>query len=310
MGFSALGMRGRLLALAGLNAAALAIVGAVVLLGFGRVEELARSMARGELARVVASADLERSLASASARIALLARSCRDEEADTDWGGFLATFDDIARRDLDLALATEIRLLAPVAGSLMESCQRTRAALARVRGLDARMLAELGGLDALTARAIIEQTLARRDLGHLDQIMLVVSGMRETALLAGKRIAGHVSGGSEADRREADELLADLEIRGLGFFPASPEMAERRTAIVATARLLRVEVDELFEALARFDAALSQALAAKQRIALVTQRLDRVSADRARALDADLRAAIGRFRRTHRVAGEGLCGAG
>lgn len=292
MGFSALGIRGRLLALAGLNAAALAIVGAVVLLGFGRVEELARTMARGELARVVASADLERSLASASARIALLARSCRDEAADTDWGGFLSTFDDIARRDLDLGLAAEIRVLVPVAASLMEYCQRTRASLARVRGLDARLLSELGVLDALTARAIIEHTLARRDLGHLDQIMLVISGLRETALLTGKRIAGHVSGGGEADRRDAADMLADLEIRAQGFFPASPEMAASRSSIVASLRLLRVESAELFEVLARFDAAMSQALAAKERIALLTQRLDRVSADRARALDADLRAAM------------------
>jgi signal transduction histidine kinase len=292
MGFSALGIRGRLLALAGLNAAALAIVGVVVLLGFGRVEELARTMARGELARVVASADLERSLASASARIALLARSCRDEAADTDWGGFLSTFDDIARRDLDLGLAAEIRVLVPVAASLMEYCQRTRAALARVRGLDARLLSELGVLDALTARAIIEHTLARRDLGHLDQIMLVISGLRETALLAGKRIAGHVSGGGDADRRDAADMLADLEIRAQGFFPASPEMAASRSSIVASLRLLRVESAELFDVLARFDAAMSQALAAKERIALLTQRLDRVSADRARALDADLRAAM------------------
>ena len=292
MGFSALGIRGRLLALAGLNAAALAIVGAVVLLGFGRVEELARTMARGELARVVASADLERSLASASARIALLARSCRDEAADTDWGGFLSTFDDIARRDLDMGLAAEIRVLVPVAASLMEYCQRTRASLARVRGLDARLLSELGVLDALTARAIIEHTLARRDLGHLDQIMLVISGLRETALLAGKRIAGHVSGGGEADRRDAADMLADLEIRAQGFFPASPEMAASRSSIVASLRLLRVESAELFDVLARFDAAMSQALAAKERIALLTQRLDRVSADRARALDADLRAAM------------------
>ena len=292
MGFSALGIRGRLLALAGLNAAALAIVGAVVLLGFGRVEELARTMARGELARVVASADLERSLASASARIALLARSCRDEAADTDWGGFLSTFDDIARRDLDLGLAAEIRVLVPVAASLMEYCQRTRASLARVRGLDARLLSELGVLDALTARAIIEHTLARRDLGHLDQIMLVISGLRETALLAGKRIAGHVSGGGDADRRDAADMLADLEIRAQGFFPASPEMAASRSSIVASLRLLRVESAELFDVLARFDAAMSQALAAKERIALLTQRLDRVSADRARALDADLRAAM------------------
>jgi signal transduction histidine kinase len=37
---------------------------------------------------------------------------------------------------------------------------------------------------------------------------------------------------------------------------------------------------------------MSQALAAKERIALLTQRLDRVSADRARALDADLRSAM------------------
>ena len=292
MGFSALGIRGRLLALAGLNAAALAIVGVVVLLGFGRVEELARTMARGELARVVASADLERSLASASARIAMLARSCRDEAADTDWGGFISTFDDIARRDLDLGLAAEIRLLVPVAASLMEYCQRTRAALARVRGLDARLFSELGVLDALTARAIIEHTLARRDLGHLDQIMLVISGLRETALLAGKRIAGHVSGGGEADRRDAADMLADLEIRAQGFFPASPEMAASRSSIIASVRLLRVEGAELFEALARFDAAMSQALAAKERIALLTQRLDRVSADRARALDADLRSAM------------------
>jgi signal transduction histidine kinase/CheY-like chemotaxis protein len=249
-------------------------------------------MARGELARVVASADLERSLASASARIALLARSCRDEAADTDWGGFLSTFDDIARRDLDLGLAAEIRVLVPVAASLMEYCQRTRAALARVRGLDARLLSELGVLDALTARAIIEHTLARRDLGHLDQIMLVISGLRETALLAGKRIAGHVSGGGDADRRDAADMLADLEIRAQGFFPASPEMAASRSSIVASLRLLRVESAELFEVLARFDAAMSQALAAKERIALLTQRLDRVSADRARALDADLRAAM------------------
>ncbi|MFO0293588.1 MAG: hypothetical protein ACK51F_09625, partial [Rhodospirillales bacterium] len=88
------GIRGRLLSLAALNAAALVVVGAIVVFGLGRIEDLTRTMARDQLSRVVANAALERSLAGLNARITLLARTCRDETGDTDWPDFLAAFEE------------------------------------------------------------------------------------------------------------------------------------------------------------------------------------------------------------------------
>jgi signal transduction histidine kinase/ActR/RegA family two-component response regulator len=286
------GIRGRLHALAALNAVALAIVGAIVFLGLGRIETLTRGMARDELSRVVANAGLERALAGLNSRIALLSRTCRDATGDTDWPAFLAAFEEIAQRDVDRSVAPEIARLAPVAFALMETCQRIRGTLVRLRSLDEMLFADLGALDSITARAIIEYTLARRDMSHLDQIMLLISGFRETALLAGKRIAGYVGGGPETDRRDALEMLDDLEIRLQGFVAASPEMAGARSRIVATTRIMRMQADELFVSLAAFDAALSSALAARDRIVQMTERLDQISAGRARALDADLGSAI------------------
>lgn len=285
-------IRGRLLSLAALNAAALLVVGAIVVFGLGRVEDLTRAMARDELSRVVANAALERSLAGLNARITLLARTCRNESGDTDWPDFLAAFEEIARRDVDRSVAAEIARLAPTASALMETCHRIRGALIRLRGLDDQFFADLASLDTLTARAIIEYTLARRDLSHLDQIMLLISGFRETALLAGKRIASHVGSGGEPDRREALEMLEELEIRIQTFVAASPEMATIRSRLLAVARLMRVQAEDLSLALARFDTALSSAIAGRDRITLLTERLDAMAANRARVLDADLRAAI------------------
>ena len=286
------GIRGRLLSLAALNAAALVVVGAIVVFGLGRIEDLTRTMARDQLSRVVANAALERSLAGLNARITLLARTCRDETGDTDWPDFLAAFEEVARRDVDRGVTAEIARLAPTTAALMESCQRIRGVLARLRSLDDQLFADLAALESLTARAIIDHTLARRELGHLDQIILLISGFRETALLAGKRIASHVGSGGEADRREAQDMLEDLEIRLQTFVPASPEMTSLRNRLLAVARLTRVQAEDLFLALARFDTALTSALAGRDRITLMTERLDELAASRARMLDADLRAAI------------------
>jgi hypothetical protein len=175
------GIRGRLHALAALNAVALAIVGAIVFLGLGRIETLTRGMARDELSRVVANAGLERALAGLNSRIALLSRTCRDATGDTDWPAFLAAFEEIAQRDVDRSVAPEIARLAPVAFALMETCQRIRGTLVRLRSLDEMLFADLGALDSITARAIIEYTLARRDMSHLDQIMLLISGCRASS---------------------------------------------------------------------------------------------------------------------------------
>jgi signal transduction histidine kinase len=285
-------MRGRLLSLVLLNALALGVVGAVVYASFDRVQDLAREMARGELARIVANAALERGLAAINARIALLARSCRDAGIDVDWSEFVAAFDEIERLDLDRTVEPEIRRLRPAASAMIESCQRIRGTMLRLRALDDRLFLELGALDASTARAIVEHTLARRDLGHLDQIMLLISGFRETALLIGKQIASHLGGGDEPARLGALDMLEDLELRLQGFVATSPDMSNARGRIVAVTRLLRVQATELFEALARFDAAVAQTLEAKARIAALTMRLDELSRHRAQALDTDLQGAI------------------
>ena len=286
------GMRGRLLSLVLLNVIALAVVGGVVYASFDRVQELARAMARDELARIVANATLERGLAAVNARIALLARSCRDASFDSDWVEFVAGFDEIERLDVDSGVAAEIRRLRPAAGEMISSCQRIRGALIRLQRLDERLLLELGALDTITARALVEQTLARRDLSHLDQIMLLISGFRETALLVGKQIASHVNGGDDPARLGALDMLEDLELRLQSFVAASPEMSNARARIAVVTRLLRFQAADLFEALARFDSAVSQTLATKAQIALLTTRLDQLSQQRTQALDADLERAI------------------
>jgi signal transduction histidine kinase len=286
------GMRGRLLSLVLLNVLALAVVGGVVYASFDRVQELARAMARDELARIVANATLERGLAAVNARIALLARSCRGASFDSDWVEFVAGFDEIERLDVDSGVAAEIRRLRPAAGEMISSCQRIRGALIRLQRLDERLLLELGALDTITARALVEQTLARRDLSHLDQIMLLISGFRETALLVGKQIASHVNGGDDPARLGALDMLEDLELRLQSFVAASPEMSNARARIAVVTRLLRFQAADLFEALARFDSAVSQTLATKAQIALLTTRLDQLSQQRTQALDADLERAI------------------
>ena len=286
------GMRGRLLSLVLLNVLALAVVGGVVYASFDRVQELARAMARDELARIVANATLERGLAAVNARIALLARSCRGASFDSDWVEFVAGFDEIERLDVDSGVAAEIRRLRPAAGEMISSCQRIRGALIRLQRLDERLLLELGALDTITARALVEQTLARRDLSHLDQIMLLISGFRETALLVGKQIASHVNGGDDPARLGALDMLEDLELRLQSFVAATPEMSNARARIAVVTRLLRFQAADLFEALARFDSAVSQTLATKAQIALLTTRLDQLSQQRTQALDADLERAI------------------
>jgi signal transduction histidine kinase len=175
---------------------------------------------------------------------------------------------------------------------MISSCQRIRGALIRLQRLDERLLLELGALDTITARALVEQTLARRDLSHLDQIMLLISGFRETALLVGKQIASHVNGGDDPARLGALDMLDDLELRLQSFVAASPEMSNARARIAVVTRLLRFQAADLFEALARFDSAVSQTLATKAQIALLTTRLDQLSQQRAQALDADLERAI------------------
>jgi signal transduction histidine kinase len=175
---------------------------------------------------------------------------------------------------------------------MISSCQRIRGALIRLQRLDERLLLELGALDTITARALVEQTLARRDLSHLDQIMLLISGFRETALLVGKQIASHVNGGDDPARLGALDMLEDLELRLQSFVAATPEMSNARARIAVVTRLLRFQAADLFEALARFDSAVSQTLATKAQIALLTTRLDQLSQQRTQALDADLERAI------------------
>ena len=180
----------KLLWLAIFIALVMGLVVLVVAIAFNRVENLSADIARHGMSEMVENAAIGRELSMVFSDVDAVSRSCHGSETLEDATRLLSdSIEKISRKVSDQALAESAANLSLATTRLFYECTRINKTLASLRDIDRQIQEELDKLEGLISRAMIEQTLAGKSTEHLDQVMTLVMGYRETVLLIARKIA-------------------------------------------------------------------------------------------------------------------------
>ncbi len=289
------GVGKRLLGLAVFNAAAFALIAGIAAVAFNRVEILASDIARTQMTGVLANASIGRELSGTFSEIELLTRSCRGGSGSGDSGERVSTsLAEIGRKEPDTQLADAINALSVTTDELLAQCAAVRRALGSVDSIDHQILAELARLEQLIGRTLIEQTLAGKATDHLDQVMTLITGFRESMLQIGKTIAnrGTVAETDPQSRNSSPALIDDLNLRLQTLTASSPEVARIARRAIHLTVAYREEVLRLDRATNSFGDAVARNHAAKATVLLSMSRLDEQASGRVGDIGSQIREAV------------------
>jgi PAS domain S-box-containing protein len=288
-----IGIGGKLRWLAVFNAAAFALIATIAGVTFNRVEGLSSDIARQEMVGVIANASIGRDLSTMFSEIDLVSRGCHgDDSALVDAGRRLsAAMVDIVQKVKDDELATATVALSASTGQLLGECARINKTLTRVQGIDRQFQAELNKLENHIGRALIDQTLAGKATDHLDQIMTLVTGYRETMLLIAKQLAEQ-SADHAVQKMGGGGLIAlvdDLNLRLQTLTASVPEVARIGKRLIRLVTAYREEVLRFDAGTSLFNEVLAKSHQAKESVLRSMTRLDKISASRVEGGSEEIR---------------------
>ena len=228
----------KLIALALINALALAVLASIVWLAYGRVETLSTEITRKQLSSVIDNAALGREISAVLSRLDQDIRRCQDHnQVSGETSQLPAQLKALAVKAEAPSLKESIGYLAATTEHLLSHCNGIRDSLGAIAGTENQLLEQLSATETLTSRALIDQTLAGRNTDYLDQVMTLVIGYRESVMLIGREI-GKAAVNTESEQRALVAALAmidDLKLRLQTLTAATPEMAgiarKMRTAV-------------------------------------------------------------------------------
>ena len=284
------GIANQLVLWALINALALALLVAIVWLAYGRIESLSSEIAEKQVRQVIDNAALGRELSATLAALDRVTRSCEEQPALHEAGPLDKRLADLARTAADLALAEATSELAATARRLLARCSNIGARMDAVARTDAFLLDQIAMLERLTSRALIDQTLAGKDTGYLDQVMALTTGYRESIMLISRAIGAGLSAAETAQTGAGTALsqVEDLQLRLKTLTAATPEMAGIARKMVGAVMRYRAEILALQAAREDFAAAQQESAARHGKVLMHLQRLDRETDQRANGFLADL----------------------
>ena len=281
----------KLLWLAIFIALVMGLVVLVVAIAFNRVENLSADIARHGMSEMVENAAIGRELSMVFSDVDAVSRSCHGSETMEDATRLLsASIEEISRKVKDQALAESAANLSLATTRLFYECTRINKALATLRDIDRQFQDELDKLEMLIGRAMIEQTLAGKTTEHLDQVMTLVMGYRETVLLIARKIAeqslDHTLRRSQGDTIRAQ--IEDLALRLQTLTASTPRIAQAGKHLTRLIVDYRGEAKRFDIALRQLDEAMEQSYAAKESVLDSLNRLDKSASGRVDRISAEL----------------------
>lgn len=294
------GIGGKLLGLVLFNAAAFGLIAVIVGISFYRVERLSGDVVGAQIADVIRNAEVGRELSAAFSELELLSHHCEGQAALPQTGRDLsASMAGLMRKAQDRQLADALAALSTTIAELLEDCALINRNLGNIRSLDRELLALVTELENLIGRALIAQTLAGKRTEHLDQVMVLVIGYRETLLTIGKKIAEQSADHAVENAQDPSivALIDELALRLQTLTALSPEVVETGGHIGRLVAAYRAEAARYEITARRFDDALKKSHAARLAVLSNMRRLDGIASGRAESVSGEIREIVRSSRR-------------
>ncbi len=281
----------KLLILAGINVSAFLVVGLVASLGFFRVETLSGEAVGNELTRMVDTSLLSRDISVLYIEIDRFSGNCRSSLTNQNRGPELySELGVIASRISDSSLKSLYTEFKSVTAEIIGRCQETQAALSALTGIDQRTANILSELEQEIAEELINETLAGRSTDHLDQIMVLTSGLNEMLLLIGKKIAEQaVFKPSETLQTQSSiELLDDMNLQLHTLIAVTEKVGLISQSLSASVSDYRDHLIRYNDASQALNIARDQAVGTKLKLIKRLQRMDNEASARAESVQTEI----------------------
>jgi len=285
------GISRKLIGLALFHAVMLALLAAIIGVAFDHIERLSSKIAGDEMASVIENASISRQLSAAFWEIDLLSHHCLGDASFEKVSTRLsASITGIAQKVPDQELENAITVFSSAAAQLLEECALIDQALASIQRIDRQTLAELARLENIIGQSLIDDTLAGKSTNHLDQLISLTAGFRETLLLMGKQTAEQSTNPivNKPSRHSIVALIDDLALRLQTLSASPPDIAQTGARISRLIAAYRREAITLNHAIDRFSNAFKKNHAAQKRVLANMQRLDGIAAGRAKGVSAEI----------------------
>lgn len=301
------GLRNKLFALALANAFVLSVLGTIAFTGHERIEDLSAALADQEMALIIERARLGREVTATLSGIDHSIRDCHHPAATSPDRHAAdaqdARLDELSRATEEPALGRAINALAGTTRQLLLHCRSVGGARHAIDDSERNLLDHLNQLEALTSRALIEQTLVGKNTDYLDQIMALTVGYRETVMMIGKEIARSTSNPALAT---AVALIDDLRLRLQTLTAATPAMAAIARQMREDALSYRAQILVLQSAINSFDTRLQEQQRQREEVLELLQQHDKTTWLRAKEFRTDLEMVTSRTARRIAWIGGGI----
>ncbi|GGK70023.1 EAL domain-containing protein [Amphritea balenae] len=221
-----LSIASKLIALAVLNAIAFAAISLVANGGFLRVEKLSAETVSTEMDMVVSNAMLNREISAQFLDIDHYIRSCYSESFSAGESPRLTdSLKQLTNRIHSPVFLDAFQAFNQVTQSLVNRCQALNEQLLKLHLSDRETSKHLSDLEQVIAEALIRETLLGRSVNYLDQLMVLVAGLRETQLEIGKITAEQINNPAEETNNYVVELVDDMRLRLQTLTASTDEIA-------------------------------------------------------------------------------------
>lgn len=291
---SALRIRTKILLLVLLNVIALATI--VIMIGtvFDKAERLTAEVAGTETKHVIDNSHLTRALSSFFSDVDVFNHAFLgdDQVLETTGQRLSATLDRIAARADDPELKKILATLNGQYADYLAVCGKVNQLIAAQKAAMRESTHELTALEHLLSRQLIDVTLKGSDPSHIDQILALTTGYRESLLviekLQAETWAAFLKKDPERTREDIIGVLDDLYLRLQTITASAPDIAAHGVRISEFVARHKEATKTLIGALVDLNSHLDGLDASRARVSDVITLLDRDSAHRSGTLGSQI----------------------
>ncbi len=301
---SRLSIRSRLWLLVGLICVGFFLI--VMLAGnaLTNTERLASRIAATQLGRIVENAERARTLSSISRDIELVSRTyySRADQLEAEGRGIESKLAHLASLAPDKALGAILDGLRGNSNRFIDASKSVNMLLWQRRVVEESAHSEIGELEQLISTSLIEATLAGRDTDYIDQLLGLVTGYRESLLVAGKLFAEQESPGSpQQPSREgsATDVLDDLHLRLQTMTASTPDIAAHGRHLAGQVIRYRLLIEQLRAGLQSWRQTYETLEASLREVGDTMARLDQRTLRQAKQIGHDIETMVDKTR--HRL---------
>jgi diguanylate cyclase (GGDEF)-like protein/PAS domain S-box-containing protein len=286
------GISSKLLLLAVLNALAFGAIALISGVGFDRVKMLATQVAGSEVTGVIENAFLGREISAAFSDLDRLRHECVHKSRSPVFSKQLSEhLTGLAGKIQDQKLAAAFDVFRTSADALIIQCDLLNQHLSNHHEIDMQTASDLAQLEQAIGEALIQEVLANKTTAHLDQLMTLAAGLRETLFLVGKRTAEKLGGYIIDDRtsqRGVIWLVKDMSLRLLTLTSSTQNIAKASEELSRGLVRYRTSLEDYITLNSELQNIITQMLDAKTDVLSIIQRMDKETFSRSATVQKEI----------------------